>query len=193
MNHRLTGLLVALSAMAVVAAPGESRADYTYTTSMLSVTPSAPATLGESITLLPSGTVPDSSPALAQVVGITYNPTTILGPLSQTITFTETLTGTPGTETVSITGTLSIFSATPSGVLASFIGVTTTVLSGSGYSVQPGFVTYASTSSTGKTAVISMGVIPTSFVVPEPASLGMAAMGLGLAGFVGFRRTRRTA
>jgi hypothetical protein len=188
-NYRLTGLLVALSAMAIVATPGESRADYVYTTSALSVVPSAPASLGQSITLLPSGSVSDSSPALAQVLAITYNPTEAIFGITQNVSFTETLTGTPGTQAVSISGTLNILFAGPIGVVASFTGVTTTVLSGSGYTLPANFVTYASISPTGKNAIISIGILP----VPEPASLGMAAMGLGIVGFVGFRRSRRSA
>jgi hypothetical protein len=187
MNFRLTGLLVALSAMAVVATPGEARADYIYATSNITTSPAAPAALGQTITALADGTVSDSSPVLASVLAITYNPTAPVA-LSQTISFTETLTGTPGTETVGITGTL-VLVAGPNGVLANLINVSTNVISGSGYGVPANFVSYASTSPTGKTATISIGIAP----VPEPASLAMVAMGLGAVGFVGFRRTRRTA
>jgi hypothetical protein len=188
MNFRLTGLLVALSAMAVVATPGEARADYIYTTSPAIISPAPPASLGELITALPPGTVPDSSPVTAAVLSITYNPTAPVA-LTQTISFTETLTGTPGTEVVGITGTLVLL-ANANGVLANLINVQTTIISGSGYEVPPAFVSYASTSPVGKTATISIGISP---VVPEPASLTMVAMGLGAVGFVGFRRARRSA
>jgi hypothetical protein len=189
MNFRLTGLLVALSAIAVVATPGEARADYIYTTSNLTLNPAAPPALGQTIAVLPAGTVPDSAPALAAVLAVTYNPTAAVNGFSQTISFTETLTGTPGTETVGITATLNVLFAGPNGVLATLSNVSTTVLTGSGYEVPANFVTYASISPTGKLAEISIGISP----VPEPASLAMVAMGLGAVGFVGFRRTRRTA
>jgi len=184
MNFRLTGLLVALSAMAVVATPGEARADYIYATTNIVQSPAAPAALGLTVTAFPDGTVPDSSAVLAAVLGFTYNPTGVVANFSQTISFTETLTGTPGNETLSISGTLNVLLAGPNGVLATFSNVSTTVVSGSGYIVPANFVTYASISPNGKLADISIGIAP----VPEPASLAMVAMGLGLVGFVGFRR-----
>lgn len=180
-NHRLTGLLVAFAAMTAVAAPGECRADYTYVTTVNSLS----AVPGLGITAAPlAGSVIGDVPSTVTVLNFTFTPSGPLTSGSQTLTFTETLAGTPGNQTVTISGTFSYtFGA---GFVAAGFTPTTSTTTGSGYTVPLVFVNYLTTSAT--TGTIQLSIFPVA--VPEPASLGMAAMGLGLVGFIGFRRRR---
>jgi len=191
MTFRRILFLGALATCSLLAVGADARADYSYTTGLVTATPSMPSL---DMFVSDSSTIPGSGISGPAFVTVNYTPNGTFTNVVQTLSWTETIATVPNgpSATFSITGVLTIQSASISGVLASFSTTAITPLTGSGFSVVGG--QYSSASPSGLIGNISFGIIPSTTAIPEPASLAILGTGLvGLAGIGGLRRLRNKA
>jgi hypothetical protein len=192
MSIRITGLAALVAAM-LLATGASSQASYTLTTTA-GPTPASVTFGGTAFTftaILPAGQT-GSTASNFNVIDVgamssTVPPASDSG--SVTLSESFSLTGTPGTETFTLTGLFSLTAGSNGGIVSTYAGTITNVV-GSGYTVL--FAGYAPPSpGSGAGAFndgnISLTIIPIS-AVPEPASVAMLGLGLLSVGGVALRR-----
>jgi hypothetical protein len=200
MNIRLTGL-AALVAASVVVAGGTSQAAFTYSTSQA---PSTATSGGSTLTLTPVTSVTPQTGTLiinAVNVALTSNtapPATDVFSLTFNDTVTINVVG-DSTVTLRVNQTLAFFRADTGGeVSTDTLNVADSVLTGTasnGNTYTISAIQYAGptvnnpSGGDGNISYVITETLRTS--VPEPASVGMMALGLGFAGLFGVRRSRR--
>jgi len=202
MSIRNTGL-AALLAAAVVLAGGSSQAAFTYSTSQA---PSTATSGGSVLTLTPvSSVTPQSGTLIINAINVALSSTTA-PPATDvfSLTFNDTVTINvvgDSTVTLRVNQTLAFQRSDTGGevstdtlnVAASVL--TATASNGNTYTISA--IQYAGPTVNNPlpgNGNISYVITETPRVnVPEPASVGMMALGLGFAGFFGMRRSRRTA
>jgi len=170
----------------------DARASYTFSTGTVTATPASVSGVSETFTPL-AGTVATDTSVNRSLVTITYNglPATAVGPFSQTLSFLETLSSatTGQTEVLSVNGTLTVNSASTSGVSAAFAINSITVVSGSGFTLQS--TGYATSTTNVAVADLGFNIIPPS-LVPEPTSVAILGSGLfGVLGLALYRQKKR--
>jgi len=208
MNIRITGL-AALLAASVVLAGGRSEAAFTYSTSQA---PSTVTSGGSTLTLTPVTSVtPQSGTLIINAVNVALASTTPAPTPPATtptdmfsLTFNDTVTINvvgDSTVTLRVNQTLAFTRSDTGGQLSTDtlnVGaslLTGTASNGNTYTISA--IMYAGPTVNNPlpgNGNISYVITETPRVnVPEPASVGMMALGLGFAGFFGLRRYRRTA
>jgi len=174
-----------------------ARADYSYTATNVTGGGTISGTFSDSVT--PNTQAISGNGAGAQTfVTITYSniPTTPVGPISQTITWVETLNSTVGGSTslvvnpITLVLSISASGGTVNTTVTSFTPTTASSAGGppNGFTISS--PQYSPTPGTNNPALVGYTVSP-PFVpsgVPEPASVVM--LGSGLVGVIGFSLRR---
>jgi hypothetical protein len=201
MRSRMTGP-TALVATTLLLAGGTSQASFTYTTAQA---PSSVTSGGSTVTLtgVTSGS-PQNGSTIINAVNAALT-TTTAPPATDvfSLTFNDTVaiqTVGDGTVTLLVNQTLQFFRSDTGGEVSTDtlnVGASTLTASDAGFTYTISGIQYAGPTvdntgaGNGNISYIITETPRTS--VPEPASVGMMALGLGLAGFVGVRRSRRRA
>jgi hypothetical protein len=193
MSFRRMMILGALASCSLLAAGANAQANYTYTTSNVSVTSSGLDGLG--VTAAPlSGAVGFDFPVTDNLVSLGYSNiatgnTAFMGTI--TVTFNETLASmTTGTSaSFAVTETLGVVDSA-AGIALQTITATIVPTATGGFSLtQPNYIKDPTTATA---ALLGFTItVPTAAVVPEPT--GIVLMGMGVVGAIGFgvRRSRK--
>src|SRR4051812_33055642 len=199
MNIRFTGLAMLLAASLLLVG-GKSEASFVYATAQA---PSGITTGGTTLTLTGVTSVtPQNGTPIINAVNVSIS-TTTAPPATDvfSLTFNDTVLITPtsgGPVTLRVNQTLAFSRADTGGeVSTDTLNAGASVLTGSNGSftytisaIQYAGPTIDNTGAGQGDISYIITETPTT-TVPEPASVGMMALGLGLAGFVGVRRSRR--
>lgn len=193
MNHRMTGLAAFAAALLMLGAHSDAAFTYTSSQSPTSITSggSALTLSGTSSSGILSGTTNINSVNVALASSTNPPPTN-----SFSLTFVDTVTiNTVGDGSVvfAINETLNFPRSDAQGSQSTLTVNSVLPLVGQDaqfrYTISAAL--YAQPTVNGSPGNISYTITETA--VPEPASLGMMALGLGSAGFVAIRRRRRAA
>ena len=194
MSIRMTGLAAFAAAMLLVGAQSDASFSYKSAESPTTIT-----TNGSTLTLSGNSAGPGLS-GTTNINSVNVADTSTNAPGTPntgfSLTFTDTVTITPSSDgpvVLAVSETLNFTRSDTGGSLSTLTVNSVLPVSGQNSTFRYAITafSYAQPTVGGGTGNISYTITETA--VPEPASLGMVALGLGFAGFVGFRRSRRSA
>ena len=194
MSIRMTGLAAFAAALFLVGA--RSDASFSYSTAQA---PTGLTTNGSTLTLKGVTGGPGlSGQTNISAVDVAVTSTNPIGTPNTgfSLTFTDTVTITPSSDGPVVLAANETLNFTRSDVGGSLSTLTVNSVlpvsgSNSAFRYEISATLYAQPTVGGGVGHISYTITETA--VPEPASLGMVALGLGFAGFVGYRHRRRPA